>query len=843
MTCRLLFFSVISVLPAFGEGLAPDVPTFVEKYCLECHDDLTSKGDRDFLPFLDEPTSPDHHLTLEEVMDQLNLGEMPPQKKGVPQPTDDERRKIVKEVRRFLITVEQSSKATDTVLRRLTRYEYKNTIRDLLGIDPEIKDATALFPEDSRWHGFATVGEAQVISNQQLGLYLESARNYLDQALVFGREKPETRTWRIKPNEFSTSTTGGTQVAYRALALDGSYVDIAHGEPADRRPNAPSSLLRHGMPEAGVFRITVTAEGVGRLDHGYDPTILGVDTRQPIKLGVWFGSDRKALEKTTTRGRNLVDVFTLKDNQPETFETEVWMPKGAVPFFNWINGSGAAKGPLTRIVRTYHPEADQISPTEADRMREEGKEITDEEVERHNASLKTVASVYRGPRLRLREIVIEGPLVESWPPENHRALVGATTLANDVDIPTAMTRFAERAYRRPVVEKEIAHHIAFVYQSIAAGDTYADAIKSGFSSLLTSPRFLYLDEGGVTEETALGSYPLAGRLSYFLWSTMPDEELLDSATKKELVTRQGLLAQVERMIDDPRSEAFSRHFTDGWLRLDKLGTMPPGAKQYPTYLKRRLEDAMRSETRMFVEHILKENRPITDFVDANYTFLNDNLAEHYGIPGIEGEMFRKVSLPATSPRRGLTGHASVLTASANGVETSPVVRGVWLLESILGTPPSPPPPDVPPIEPDTRGVSTIREQLAKHREVAACADCHAKIDPWGFALESFGPIGGWREKYPQNGVPGRGVSIDPSGTLLSGEKIENAAGLRAALLERKDLVLRNLVRQLLTYGTGREPRLQDEEEIDQIVEHVRERGYGMRDLVRSVAASKAFRRR
>ena len=842
---KIIALAAILAFPPEGgtTGLAPDVPIFVEKYCIECHDDLTTKGDRDFYPFLDEPNSPEQHLTLEEIMDQLNLGEMPPQKKGVPQPTDDERRKIVNEVRRYLIAAEESTQAPDTVLRRLTRYEYKNSIRDILGIDPDIKDATALFPEDQKLHGFATVGEAQVISNHQLGLYLEAARNYLDQALVFDQERPETQTLHIKPNEFTESTTGSTAVAYRALALDGSYVDIAHGEPADRRPNAPSSFSRNGMPQAGVYRVKVTAEGVGRLDHGYDPKILGVDTRQPIKLGVWFGSNRNALEKTTTRGRNLVEIFTLKDNQAETFETEFWMPKGAVPFFNWINGSGAAKGPLTRIVRAYHPEADQISKTEADQMREGGKAITDEEVAQHNASLKTVASVYRGPRLRLRDIVIEGPIVESWPPANHTALVGPTTNGREVDIPTVMARFAEKAYRRPVEQSEIAHHIGFVYQSIAEGDSYADAIKSGFSSLLTSPRFLYLDEGGAEEERGFGAYPLANRLSYFLWSTMPDDELLQAAAGKNLVSYQDVLTQAQRMIDDPRSKAFARHFTDGWLRLDKLGTMPPGPKQFPTYLKRRLEDAMRTETQMLVHHILRENRPITDFLDADYTFLNDNLAEHYGIPNIEGETFRRVSLPANSRRRGLTGHGSVLTASANGVETSPVVRGVWLLESILGTPPSPPPPDVPAIEPDTRGVSTIREQLAKHRDVAACADCHSKIDPWGFALESFGPIGGWREKYPQNGVLNRGPKIDPSGTLPSGEEIENAADLRAALLERKDLVLRNLVRQLLTYGTGREPRLQDGEDIDQIVDVAKRRGYGMRDIVTLVATSKAFRRR
>ena len=208
---------------------------------------------------------------------------------------------------------------------------------------------------------------------------------------------------------------------------------------------------------------------------------------------------------------------------------------------------------------------------------------------------------------------------------------------------------------------------------------------------------------------------------------------------------------------------------------------------------------------------------------------------------VVGEHFRKVNLPAEVRRRGLLGHASILTATANGVETSPVLRGMWVLESILGTPPPPPPPDVPPIEPDTRGATTIREQLIKHREVASCADCHAKIDPWGFALENFGPIGNLRTKYPQRGHAGKGPVIDPSSVLRTGEEIMNESDLSDALLKRKDLIMMNLIKQLLTYGTGREPSLKDKAEIDRIAELVKRRRYGMRDLVSLVVTSKTFR--
>jgi hypothetical protein len=243
---------------------------------------------------------------------------------------------------------------------------------------------------------------------------------------------------------------------------------------------------------------------------------------------------------------------------------------------------------------------------------------------------------------------------------------------------------------------------------------------------------------------------------------------------------------------------------------------------------------------MLFSHILKENLPVTEFIEADYTFVNDSLGEHYGFTGIEGEHFRKVTMPAELRRHGILGHASVLTASANGVETSPVVRGIWVLESVLGTPPSPPPPDVDPIEPDTRGTTTIREQLIKHREVAACNDCHAKIDPWGFALEIYDPIGGLRTHYPQDGRPGRGPEIDTSGELVNGDSFQDEIGLKGMILERKDLVARSLTTKLLTYGTGREPSFEDYEQIEKITSTTLEEGKGLNDLIHEVVSSRIF---
>ena len=300
------------------------------------------------------------------------------------------------------------------------------------------------------------------------------------------------------------------------------------------------------------------------------------------------------------------------------------------------------------------------------------------------------------------------------------------------------------------------------------------------------------------------------------------------------------------MLRDPKAKAFIEHFTDGWLRMNTLGSMLPDGKSFESYYSQRLEYAMREETRLYFENLLANNGPVLDFLDSDYTFLNGSLAKHYGLEGINGEAFRRVRLPENSRRGGLLGHASVLTVTANGVETSPVVRGVWILENILGTPPSPPPPDVEPLEPDTRGATTIRDQLKKHRDVQACADCHAKIDPLGFALEFYDPIGGYREFYPSvdaGDSRALGKQVDGSGELPSGEHFSDERGLKQVLMDRKDRFAYTLTEKLLVYGTGREMTFRDHGVIEGIASDIAESGYGLRDLVVAIADSDVFKKR
>lgn len=829
------------VTSALAESLDPSVPKFVDRYCMDCHDADTAKGDREFEGLLKTPDGVSQYQALEEILEQLNLGEMPPKKKR--QPTDAERREIVAEITRYLTVVEASTKSSATVMRRLTRYEYKNTIRDLLGIDTEAADMTRLFPADPRTHGFANLGSSQALSEHQLSLYLEAAREYLDLALVFGKEKPETHQWVFKPRDFNGEKKNVGTVRYRVWDKDYRHLDIAHGQPVDNGPTYPKHFAREGVPADGHYRIQVIATAIGRR-HPYDPAIFPNDLSVPLQLGLWHVPDESYLGKRASEGRVLIGAYDLQDNESMMIEETIWMPAGSLPFVHWINGPGASKRIMRELTEKYHPEAERRSQTKIDRLREQGVKVGKDAL----VQKVWISDVYQGPRVRLYEMSLEGPLHQEWPPAGHRDVVGKETDPRSLNVAEVLTAFAGKAFRRPVPQREVTHHIEFVRQQMAAGVSKQEAIKLGLTAILISPRFLFLDEGDPAESGPLDEYQLATRLSYALWSSTSDVHLRQLAADGRLSGPKTLTAEIERMIDDPRSGAFVEHFTDAWLHLYRIGSMPPGDKQFPAYYRGRLEPAMKKETRLFIADALKHNRPLEHLINSRSTFVNGSLARHYGMTDVTGNAFQKVSFPADNRRAGLLGHASVLTATANGVETSPVVRGVWVLENILGTPPSPPPPDVPPIEPDTRGATTIREQLAKHRSVAACADCHAKIDPWGFALEFYDPIGGFREHYPIIRADGKisdrhGQRVDGSAKLPGGEFIRNERELRKELVDRRDQFTSNLLKKFLTHATGRELTFRDNAEIGRLTKELVESGKGLRDLVRVALQSQIFRNR
>lgn len=839
--------------------LDSSVATYFKQYCHRCHGGETQKGDRrlDQLPLVMEADS-DAAVLLEEALDAINRGDMPPAKKGVQQPPASDTRKVVSLITAFLSELSSDRNSQSTVMRRLNRFEYINTMCDLLGLRREFFDSTADFPVDATEHGFDNNGEALTLSDLQLQRYLEVAETAIDAVSFFGVDQPSSKTWSYNGKDFNgVASYQRAPVTWR-LIVDDDYLEIGHGQPSERHPNfVPAFVKEGGVPADGWYTIKVTAAAANRLDHGYNHDEFERFRNQHLKMALWIAPSAPLLDKNAADQRQLLKVWDLPDGQPKEFLFRVWLNEGAIPFISWTNGV-SSKGNIRRVAERHHPEVIRATTTQLDSAKL-GNAEEQALVARlaKNANNKLLSEVYQGPRVRVWKMDIAGPHFEQWPPASHQLVFGDQTNARKLDVDQCVATFARRAFRRPVSTAEVEHYTKFIRDRIANGDSHADAMKLGIAAVLTSPRFLYLDEGNAEADSRLAPYELASRLSYFLWSSMPDDELLAAAESGELKTREGMARQVNRMLNalnganepaagafpltDLKSNAFVEHFTDTWLRINTLGSMPPDPKAFEAYYRDRLGELFRQETRLYFGDLLKTNGSIVRLLDSDYAFVNDALAAHYGIDNVQGEDFRKVALSPEHRRGGLLGHGSILTLSANGVETSPVVRGIWVLENILGTTPPPPPPDVPAIEPDTRGTTTIREQLDKHRTVAACADCHQKIDPAGFALEFYDPIGGFRERYPSR--RNTGPMVDGSGQLPSGESFNDERGLKRILVERKERFALTLARKLTTYATGRKMTFRDQPEIQRIAATAKTNGYGLRDLIVEVASSETFRKR
>ncbi|MGY8769649.1 MAG: DUF1592 domain-containing protein [Pirellulales bacterium] len=399
---------------------------------------------------------------------------------------------------------------------------------------------------------------------------------------------------------------------------------------------------------------------------------------------------------------------------------------------------------------------------------------------------------------------------------------------------------ASRAFRRPVDPKKLDRLVNLVLLKMDKGKSFEEGIQLAIQAILCSPQFIYMIE----EPGHLDDYALATRLSYFLWSSMPDDELLRLAHLGKLSEPGQLERQALRMLEDPRANSFTERFVGQWLGTREVGVMQPDKELFPAYDKD-LENAMRLETKLFFAEILNNNLSALNFIDSDFTMLNERLAKHYRITGVRGPDFQRVSLTPKHHRGGVLTHASVLSITSDGVRSSPVVRGVWILDTLLGSPPPPPPANVPDIEPDTRGAKTIREELAKHRTISSCNTCHQKIDPLGFALENYDPVGRWRVTYKniQKGTKGSRVirvPIDASGEMPSGEHFSNCEDLKQMLMDRKQEFIRCLTEKLMTYAIGRGINYEDQQDVDLLVNQTVENDSKLRDLIVSIIQSPPF---
>ena len=440
---------------------------------------------------------------------------------------------------------------------------------------------------------------------------------------------------------------------------------------------------------------------------------------------------------------------------------------------------------------------------------------------------------YLGPTLRVHSYRIEA-LSGEWPPKSHTALYGTGPI-EEADLQKLFHAFAERAYRRPVELAEMNSFVDLAKQLVADGNSKKEAMKAAYVAILCSPDFIYLRQNS----GKLNDFALASRLSYFLWSSIPDEELMKLAREGKLSDGNELRRQPERMLKDPKAAAFTRHFPERWLKLYELGRMEPD-KRGPFGHYFRVKDYLVPQVDAFFRDVLENNGPIRHFIDSDYTFMNQLLGELIYKQKVIGETFRKVKLE-DGRRGGLLTMPAVMTVTANGVDTSPIVRGVYVLENILGTPPPPPPPDVEPLSPDLRGVKTLKEQLAVHRNQEACMSCHQKIDPMGYALESFDPIGRWRDHYPKVDKKAKQAPpIDTTAVLANGREVKDLAGFKAMLLERESQVAHCLTEKMLTYATGRLLEIGDRGEIDRITAELAKGGNRLRDLVHLIVQSRIF---
>ncbi|MFT5470659.1 MAG: hypothetical protein ACI8UO_005789 [Verrucomicrobiales bacterium] len=469
---------------------------------------------------------------------------------------------------------------------------------------------------------------------------------------------------------------------------------------------------------------------------------------------------------------------------------------------------------------------------------------------------KVPVETYEGPGVFIGDVEIEGPL-EKWPPPSRQQLLGEVDPENGTidDIRAILKTWLPRAFRRATDDGELEPYVALAQLAFDEGAGFENALRRGLKGMLCAPEFLFLEERG-TE--FVDDFALASRLSYFLWSSMPDGELSVLAGSGELSKPDILLKEVERLLADPKAERFIENFTGQWLRLRDIDFTVPDNRVYPEY-SRLLRQSMLDETHSFFREILSQNHSVQNFIDSDFAMLNQPLARFYGIEGVEGLEMRRVELPEESVRGGLLTQASVLKVSADGTRTSPVLRGTWILKNLFGTPSPPPPPSVSAVEPDIRGASTIREQLAKHRNHDSCNRCHKSIDPPGFALESFDVIGAERDWYRTRGEGKpldrlihpfgtgrvqyrRGADVDSTGVTADGRAFSGIREYKQLLIENESAMARAIASQLLSYGLGRNLGFSDRAEIERIVANAKSSDYGLRSILHEVVKSEAFRR-
>jgi len=827
---------------------------FIKQHCVYCHNDSTTEGGLNLADLKLDAGDPVNLGRWAKVHDRVVAGEMPPADEEHP-----EKQELAQFVKLTSDAIQQAWQQRYKTRgrvggRRLNPVEFENTLRDLLAAPwLELKE---MLPPDPEAHGFDNVAEAQEISYVQLACYLEAAEVAIDGAMrLRPAPKPTTvRTW------FSEE---GRYLGKDWRERIGSLENKPEWTWFFQEPNsaqAPRHIRNTSQRIPGWYRFRVRCRAAlwakGKLlppEKGQIAWIMTSAKRILAKFDVPESEDGGVVEFTAWQheGEGLDFFCATMDDRRVSHRTEKKDPKSQreahESFLKEYRGHGIA----VDWFEIEGPFADESCQGNSDNQRWPSESY------RRLLGELPIQPWTKGSGLRPPE-----PLNLPDLTANKRGLREAFQLPSEMvmvvskephkDAERLLRGFMKRAYRRPPEESEVQRCLAFATEAIDDKACFQDAMRLAFKAVLCSPDFLYLQE----QTGKLDGEALASRLSYLLWRSLPDSELIASAQSGALLTDAGLKQQFDRMLRDPKSKRFISDFTGQWLDLRKIHDTSPDRFLYPEYFSDNLiVDSCVAETEATFAEMLRENLPVKTIVDSDFVMINQRLAELYGIEGVKGQEIRRVTIPPDSPYGGLLTQSSVMIVTANGLTTSPVLRGVWVMDRILGTPPSPPPPGAGSIEPDTRGATTVREQLAKHSRLQTCASCHASIDPPGFALENFDVMGKWREHYRSLGEGDkldlvvalrpvkyrRGPPVDASGVTQDGHEFNDIHQFRKYLVARDEQLARNLTERFLTFATGAGVSFADRNVVETILRENKDEGYPIRSLLQQVVLSQTFR--
>lgn len=757
-----------------------DIRPLLQQYCFRCHGADKHEANLRLDTLKPNVLQGPHTETWQDVLDKLNLGEMPP-KKARQLPVAQHRR-LVTWITRQIQQAQRQARSTGgrAIMRRLTRYEYNATMRDLLGVN--LNFAENLPPESISPDGFQNNGGSLGISPLQIEYYLKAARLGLNKAIVSG-PKPMTIKHHAEKSEKIRRVKG----------------------PVSNRlgPNDRFLVRLDRFPREGEVRVRVRASSVVPAGAGLP--------RMRVTMGV--RADVRAPEK-------VLGEADVNNAEPQTFEFQSRIEQFPLPGHN-------PKYPGLQI--TIYNIYDDGKPPK-----------------RKKKNQKTSVPDPTAPLIEVQSVDFEGPVYESWPPRSHTRIF-PESLPDKNEHAYArriLTSFMQRAYRRPIDQDDLTGMLTLFDQLRPSAESFESAMRDVLAMVLVSPQFLYLVEphADSQEPRLLNGFELASRLSYFLWSTMPDQRLFDLAAAGNLTDHSVLATEIRRMIADPKSGMFVEHFTDQWFGLSGLDRVAVNPEFHPKF-DERLKRDMRAETQGVFDEIFRNNLSCLNLIQSEFTMLNRRLARHYEITGPLGSAFEKVTLPVDSPRGGLLTQGSFLLSNSNGEDSHPIKRAVWILDRLLDDPPAPPPPDVPDLDSDRPNLAglSLKKQLDIHRNKAACNNCHRRIDPWGVALEHFDAVGKIRMRVAGRKKRRKPTPVDATVTLPNGTTIKGSRELKAYLVaHHANQFARNLVKRLLTYSIGRSLELADRKTVDTLTADFIRDDYRLPALIMAVVLSKPF---